>query len=184
MNNTLPDSMGSNASPIPVRSERDQRKQFTYPKEPKKDRDKAAERLWNTLDKVPDIVHFKKTGLRKTATLRLYVGNLEFKASAEDLSNALNQIFIRIQVEKITIPQGNGRRPGYAIIDLSWAAEAPVIDICVAHSDMIFVNSRHGVLYTFGSWTARLIVIRHTLLVSRQISQWLRHALLKRHVPR
>ncbi len=62
----------------------------------------------------------------------------------EDLSNALNQIFKRIQVEKITIPQGNGRPRGFAFVDLSWAADAPVkmFDICVTHSAMIFVNSR------------------------------------------
>jgi len=72
------------------------------------------------------------------------VGNLAFKASVEDLSNALSQIFIKIQVEKVTIPQENGRPRGFAFVDLSWAADAPVkmIDICIAQSGMIFVNSR------------------------------------------
>ena len=142
INDTSPDPIGSNASPIPVRSAQDRRKQFTCPKEPKKDRDEAYERTCNALDQVPDIVHFKKAGLRKTATL--YVGNLAFKASEEDLSNALSQIFIKIQVEKVTIPQENGRPRGFAFVDLSWAADAPVkmIDICIAQSAMIFVNSR------------------------------------------
>jgi hypothetical protein len=72
------------------------------------------------------------------------VGNLAFKASEEDLSNALSQIFIKIQVEKVTIPHENGRPRGFAFVDLSWAADAPVkmIDICIAQSAMIFVNSR------------------------------------------
>ncbi len=62
----------------------------------------------------------------------------------EDLSNALNQIFKRIQVEKVTIPQGNGRSRGFAFVDLSWAADAPVdmLDINVTNSAMIFVNYR------------------------------------------
>ena len=142
INDTSPDPIGSDASPIPVRSAQDRRRQFTCPKEPKKDRDEAYERTCNALDQVPDIVHFKKAGLRKTATL--YVGNLAFKASEEDLSNALSQIFIKIQVEKVTIPQENGRPRGFAFVDLSWAADAPVkvIDICIAQSGMIFVNSR------------------------------------------
>ena len=144
INDTSPDPIGSNASPIPVRSAQDRRKQFTCPKEPKKDMDEAYERTCNALDQVPDIVHFKKAGLRKTATL--YVGNLAFKASEEDLSNALSQIFIKIQVEKVTIPKENGRPRGFAFkfVDLSWAADAQVkmIDICIAQSGMIFVNSR------------------------------------------
>jgi len=107
INDTSPDPIGSDASPIPVRSAQDRRRQFTCPKEPKKDRDEAHERTCDALDQVPDIVHFKKAGLRKNATL--YVGNLAFKASEEDLSNALSQIFIRVQVEKVTIPQENGR---------------------------------------------------------------------------
>ena len=67
-----------------------------------------------------------------------------FKASEEDLSNALSQIFIKIQVEKVTIPQENGRPRGFAFVDLSWAAGAPVkmMDVCIAQSGMIFVNSR------------------------------------------
>ena len=84
----------------------------------------------------------------------------------EDLSNIINQIFIKNQVEKVTMP-------GYAFIELSWAAdsaEAPVkmFDICIAQSAMIFVNSRPICLREHGSWTARL-------KVSRQIRQWLGH---------
>ena len=69
---------------------------------------------------------------------------MAFKASKEDLSNALSQIFIKIQVEKVTIPQENGRPRGFAFVDLSWAAGAPVklMDVCIAQSGMIFVNSR------------------------------------------
>ena len=54
------------------------------------------------------------------------MGNLAFKASEEDLSNALSQIFIKIQVEKVTIPHENGRPLGCAFVDLSRAADAPV----------------------------------------------------------
>ena len=124
MNHTSPVSMGSGASPSPVRSALDQRKQFTCPKEPKKDRDNADERLWNALDKVPDTVHFETKDGRETATL--YMGYIEFKASISDLSYALNTFFKWIGVEKVTIPQRNGRSLGYAFIELSWAAGAPV----------------------------------------------------------
>ncbi len=49
----------------------------------------------------------------------------------------------KICVRKVTIPQRNGRSLGYVFIKLSWAVGAPVkmSDICVTHSDMIFVNS-------------------------------------------
>ncbi len=69
---------------------------------------------------------------------------MEFKASVDDLSNALSAIFKRLQVEKVTIPQRNGRSLGYAFIKLSWTVGAPVkmSDICVTHSAMMFVNSR------------------------------------------
>ena len=142
IHDTSPDPIRYDASPIPVTSTQDRRKQFNCPKEPKKDRNTAYERTCNALDQVPDIVHFKKTGLRKTATL--YVGNLAFEASEADLSNALSPIFVKIQVENVTIPQRNGRSRGFGFINLSWAAEAPVtmFDICVAQSAMIFVHSR------------------------------------------
>lgn len=141
-NDASPDSVRSDASPILATSARNEKPLFICPKERKKDRDEAYERIRNALDQVPDTVHFDKAGKRKTATL--YVGNLQFKASVEDLSNALNRIFKRIQVEKVTIPQRNEKSLGYAFIELSWAAGAPVkmFDICVTHSAMVFVNSR------------------------------------------
>jgi hypothetical protein len=142
MNDTPPDSMGSDASPMPVTSTRNQKRRFICPKEPEKNRDEAYAKTCNALDQVSDTTHFDEEGKRKTATL--YVGNLEFNASVNDLSNALSAIFKKIRVEKVTLPQRNGRSMGYAFIESSWAVGAPVAmsDICVTHSAMIFVNSR------------------------------------------
>ncbi len=116
--------------------------QFVCPKEPKICRIQADENLDKALGKVPDAAHFDEGHERKTATL--YVGNLNFQASEADLSNALNVIFKRIRVEKVTIPQRNGKSLGYAFIELSWAVGAPVkmFDLCVKWSALVFVNSR------------------------------------------
>ncbi len=126
MNDTSPDSMGFDASPMIVTSPRIQKWRFICPKEPEKDKDEANAKTCNALDQVSDTAHFDEEGKCKTATL--YVGNLEFKASIDDLFNALSlsAIFKRIRVEKVTIPQRNGRSLGYASIKLSWAVGALV----------------------------------------------------------
>jgi hypothetical protein len=51
--------------------------------------------------------HLNPQGKRKTATL--YVGNLEYNSSVQDLSELLGKVFRKIRVEKITIPKVQGR---------------------------------------------------------------------------
>ncbi len=71
----------------------------------------------NALDQVSDTAHFDEEGKHKTTTV--YVGNLEFNPSVDDISNALSAIFKRIRVEKVTLPQRNRRSLGYEFIELS-----------------------------------------------------------------
>jgi hypothetical protein len=57
------------------------------------------------LDQVPYSVYLNKRGKRSIATR--YVVNLDYNASEQDLREAMDKIFQRIQVEKITIPRVN-----------------------------------------------------------------------------
>ncbi len=93
------------------------------------------------LDQVDPSVHLDPKGKRNTATL--YVRNLEFSASYQDLCQALDRNFKRIRVDKNTIPGLNGRSK-YGLIEISWAYRAPVYlaDLCIKNSGMIQVNSR------------------------------------------
>jgi hypothetical protein len=89
-------------------------------------------------------VHFNPKGKRHAATL--YVGNLEFNTSEQDLRESLDKVFKKIRVEKITTPKVQGRSK-YGFIEISWAQRAPVNsvkikDIFIKHSGMIQVESR------------------------------------------
>ena len=94
------------------------------------------------LDQVHKIVHSNLEGKRRAATL--YVGNVHYNASEQDLREALDKIFKRVRVDKITIPRVNGRSL-HAFIEISWADSAPVktSDLCTMHnSGKVQVNSR------------------------------------------
>jgi hypothetical protein len=94
------------------------------------------------LQQVRKSAHSDREGKRDSATL--YVGNLEYNASEQDLREAMDPIFQKIRVERITIPRANGRSM-YGFIDISWAHGAPVkaSDICIArNSGKVQVNSR------------------------------------------
>jgi hypothetical protein len=72
------------------------------------------------------------------------VGNIDYNASEQDLSKALDKIFQRIRVEKVTIPRVNGRSM-YGFIEISWARRAPVkvSDLCIKNSSgSVTVNGR------------------------------------------
>jgi hypothetical protein len=114
---------------------------YVPPKESEKDRAKAKARILKALDQVDLSVHLNPQGKRKTATL--YVGNLAFNTSEQDLGESLDKVFRKVRVEKITIPKVQGRSK-YGFIEISWAQGAPVKikDICIRHSGMIQVNSR------------------------------------------
>ncbi len=108
----------STESPIPTESERNPRPashikgRYIVPKAPKKVQDEAQEALTAALDQVPDTTHFGRRGKRTTATL--YVGNLEFKASTNDLKEALDREFHKIHVEDVVIPRQDSRSRSYA----------------------------------------------------------------------
>ena len=118
------------------------KRKFVFPKPSDKSRSAACARIKEALDQVPYSVHLNSRGDRDTATL--YVGNIDYKASEEDLSKAIDKIFQRIRVEKVTIPRVNGRSM-YGFIEISWARRAPVkaSDLCIMNSSgMVKVNGR------------------------------------------
>ena len=109
--------------------------------ESEKDRVEAAARISKALGQVDLSVHLNRKGKRNTATL--YVGNLDYDASEQDLSESLDTVFRKVRVENITIPRVQGKSK-YGFIEISWAHRAPVNikDLCIVHSGMIQVNSR------------------------------------------
>jgi len=133
------DTMQSDTSSTPVRSTR---RRFIFPQASKKDRKEAYKRLADAMSKVPDKVHLDKKGKRKTATL--YMGNLEYNASDDDIYHALNEEFLKVRVEDVTIPRLNGRSLGYGFVKISWAYNAPISmkDTCIYRTGNVFVNSR------------------------------------------
>ena len=136
----------TDTSPILVRSERNPRPvnhvkgKFQAPKEPKAVQDKVQKAVTAALDQVPDTIHFNSKGMRTMVTL--YVGNLEFKASTQELKDELDRWFHKIHVEDVVILGLDGRSRGYAFVTLSWAKALPIYppDICKIFSGMLDVN--------------------------------------------
>ena len=83
------------------------------------------------------------TALKNRATETLYVENLDFKATEEDLSEALSHLGDSIVVEKVAIPCVNGKSK-YGFIELSWAQAAmlDIADIMTVFSGVLTVNGR------------------------------------------
>jgi hypothetical protein len=168
----------STESPIPAESKRNPRPasyvkgRYIVPKAPKKDRDEAQKALAAALDQVPDTIHFDRRGKRTTATL--YVGNLEFKASTNDLKDALDEEFDEIRVEDVVIPRKDGRSRGYAFVSLSWPKHQRSIHQTSARFIRGSSMSSHD-RYTSVSWTARTI-LHHQMIVFRQNTStiWIR----------
>ena len=73
---------------------------FVVPKYQKEDRAEANARVSAALDQVDPSVHLNLQGARSTVTL--YVGNLEFNASENDLRKSLDRVFKRIRVQGCT----------------------------------------------------------------------------------
>ena len=124
------------------RKESKKRGGYIHPIESEEDRSEATASISRALDQVHKTVHSNPEGKRRAATL--YVGNVHYNASEQDLREALDKIFKRVRVDKITIPRVNGRSL-YAFIEISWAASAPVktSDLCTMHnSGKVQVNSR------------------------------------------
>ena len=124
------------------RKESKKRGGYIHPVESEKDRSEAGARITKLLDKVDKSVHSNPQGKRRSDTL--YVGNVDYNASEQDLREALDPFFQRIRVDKITVPKVNGRSL-YAFIEISWPDRAPVktSDICINYNaGTIQVNSR------------------------------------------
>jgi hypothetical protein len=145
------------ASPDPSRSEassrlvssdekqrltRNNRERYTVPKESKKVRAEADARITAAMNQVPLTTHSDPNGKKCEATL--YLGNLEYAATEEQLRDSLEQYFKRIKVQEIVIPTTNGRSRGYAFVTLAWAQACNLkpSDLCDYYSGMIDVNSR------------------------------------------
>jgi RNA recognition motif-containing protein len=91
---------------------------------------------------VPDNIHFDLNRQRHTTTL--YLGNLDYNASEQDISKALAPVFQKIRVENVTIPNVNGRSV-YGFIDISWAHDILIkeSDICTTfNTGKVQVNGR------------------------------------------
>ena len=96
----------------------------------------ALARLNKAVAQVPDKVHSSR---KNRATETLYVGNLAFNTTEEDLSEALEYCLgTSIVVKKITIPCVNGKSK-FCFIELSWAQAAmiDIADIMRVHSSEI-----------------------------------------------
>ena len=76
------------------------------------------------------------------STVTLYVGNIEFNVTEEDLRESLENRLGLIVVENITIPRVNGKSM-YGFFEFSWPEAAPVevSDICTLFTGLE-VNSR------------------------------------------
>jgi hypothetical protein len=105
---------------------------FVFPKASEKDITAAQDRIRKALKQVPDNIHFDLNRQRHTTTL--YLGNLDYNASEQDVSEALvAPVFRKIRVENVTVPNVNGRSV-YGFIDISWAHDILIkeSDICTA----------------------------------------------------
>jgi hypothetical protein len=91
---------------------------YVYLKASKKDKPEAHERISETLHEVHHSLHFTLQSERNTATL--YVRNLEYNTSEQDVRDALNSIFQSIRVERITSPKVQGQSL-YCFIKITWA---------------------------------------------------------------
>ena len=92
------------------------------------------------MNQVPLTTHSYPNGKKCEATL--YLGNLEYAATEEQLRDSLKKYFIRVQ--EIVIPTTNGRSRGYAFVTLAWAQACNLkpSDLCDFYSGIIDVNSR------------------------------------------
>ncbi len=80
---------------------------FVFPTGSTKDHSEANARTQEALRKVPYSAHFDPNGKRTTATI--YVGNVDYNASEQDVSETLAPIFQKVCVDNITIPSVQGR---------------------------------------------------------------------------
>jgi RNA recognition motif-containing protein len=115
---------------------------FVFPKASEKDITAAYNRIQKALMQVPDYAHFDLNRQRNTTTL--YLGNLDYNASEQDLSKALAPLFQRTRLENITIPKVKGRSV-YGFIDISWDHDVMIeeSDLCTIYtSGKVQVNGR------------------------------------------
>ncbi len=110
---------------------------FVLHKAPKDQRDAASARVNKAYALVPAKVHRSR---KNRATETLYVGNLAFNTTEEDLSKALEHYLgIGIIVENVTIPCVNGKSK-YGFIELSWATMLDIDDIMTKYFGVLKVN--------------------------------------------
>ena len=113
-----------------------------FPKASQQDMRAANDRIQKALNQVPDYAHFDLNRQRNTTTL--YLGNLDYNASEQDLSKALAPLFQRTRLENITIPKVKGRSV-YGFIDISWDHDVLIeeSDLCTIYtSGKVQVNGR------------------------------------------
>jgi hypothetical protein len=108
----------------------------------REDRVKAQVRINAAHKQVDPSVYLDLKVKRTTETL--YVWNLEFSTSVDDIYLAIGSFNSDVaRVENVTIPRVNGKLI-YGFIKLSWPQCIPLNqeDVCIRRSGMIQVNSR------------------------------------------
>ena len=113
---------------------------FVLDRAPKEAQYAAGSRLNKAIVQVPDKLRYSR---KNRATETLYGGNLNFKATEEDLSEALGLLSDSMVVEKVTIPYMNGKSK-YCFIEVSWAQAAmlDIADIMTMYYGVLKVNAR------------------------------------------
>ncbi len=72
--------------------------------------------------------------------MTFYVGNLEFKASTKELTDALHEKFHKTHLTDVMIPRTDGR--SHSFVTLSWAKASNIIpyDVCKSYSGRLLVD--------------------------------------------
>ncbi len=130
------DTNSDEQSPSPQRYKKGS---FVFPKASKKDMRAASDRIQKALMQVPDYAHFDLNRQRNTTTL--YLGNLDYNASEQDIRKALAPLFQKTRLENITIPKVKGRSV-YGFIDISWDHTVLIKDSDLCTSGKVQVNGR------------------------------------------
>ena len=106
---------------------------FVAPKFSMQDRKAANDSITHATKQVKTSVYLDPKAKRTTGTL--YVGNLDFSTSDEDLYLALFDSALGwLRMENVTIPRVNGRSK-YGFVEFSWPRGAllDLADICIRH---------------------------------------------------
>ncbi len=123
------DNEDTEQSPSPLRCNKGG---FVYPMASAIELYEANERWFQALKHVSESDVSNSSGKRSNATL--YLGNVDYNASEQDIYNAVAPTFQHARVDKVIIPRVHGRSM-YVFIEISWPqATLNVSDICISRN--------------------------------------------------